>query len=479
MTASDKLTIVRSYAFEDWRTTARRLLISGFAPEHLQWIDERQVGREGQSMLFEEAEVAVASPVTPSPFSVPRDFLDVARTISHHRSPSRWSLLYRILWRITGGEKHLLQIAADRDVVAARDMEKSVRRDAHKMKAFVRFKKTVVAGEDVYVAWHRSDHYVVSYTAGFFARRFDVMKWVIVTSDDSVAWNGTELVFGPGSPKATEPTTDEIESLWKTYYSHIFNPARIKLKAMKAEMPRKYWATMPETELIDELIRKSPQRVEMMIKQSEGLVGAEQFIPHDTNDLNVLRVAAQTCRGCPLHEPATQTVFGVGPQNAILMLIGEQPGDQEDRAGVPFVGPSGILLRECLEEVGIDIDAVYVTNAVKHFKFQVTPGRRLHVKPSSREIGACKPWLRAEVESIKPKMILCLGATPSSVIFGPAFRITQGRGQVMESDFSPWSMATYHPSALLRVPDSEQRASMTALFKADLKLTADSLAAMR
>jgi len=480
MTASEKLLVVSAKHFDDWRATARRLLISGTAPEHLQWVDERQSGERQQSRLFEPE--PLPAPLTPESstsaslsFTVPKDFIELARTVSHHRNPTRWSLLYRMLWRITGGEKHLLQIASDRDVMTARDYEKAVRRDAHKMKAFVRFRKTLDQQGDLFVAWHRPDHYVVPYTAGFFSRRFDVMRWVIMTPDDSVAWDGTKLVYGPGVPRAKSPAVDELEALWKTYYSHIFNPARIKLHAMRAEMPVKHWSTMPETALIDEMLRKAPARVETMIRQTEGFLGANEFVPADARDIKSLRQAAATCKGCDLYKPATQTVFGVGSPDASLMMIGEQPGDQEDRTGEPFVGPSGQLLRRTMAEVGLSDDDVYITNAVKHFKFQETPGRRLHVKPNSREIGACKPWLDAEIQTIHPKMILCLGATPASVIFGPSFRITKSRGEVMETAYAPWTMATFHPSALLRVPDAVKRDEMMSQFRSDLTLAADKL----
>ncbi len=253
-----------------------------------------------------------------------------------------------------------------------------------------------------------------------------------------------------------------------------FQSARIKLKAMQAQMPKHHWKTLPETELIDEMLRAAPARVEQMVRYQEGFEGAAKYVP-DTQSLDVLAEAAKQCRGCDLYRHATQTVFGVGPANAKLILIGEQPGDQEDLEGIPFIGPAGKLLRSVLEEVGIDIETTYVTNAVKHFKFKNTTTRRLHVKPSSREIGACNAWLDAEIQSIRPQYVVCLGATAASVVLGPTFKITQQRGMVLKSKYSSWTLATYHPSALLRVPDEAQRATMTHQFQSDLRLVANTL----
>jgi uracil-DNA glycosylase len=353
--ASDELLSAEAYAFDDWRVKARQLLNAGRAPESVHWIDLRESKKEGQQSIFavddgtqEVASVEGANHSSRTTFRVPPEFLSLAKTVSYHRTPARWSLLYRILWRIAGGERHLLEVASDRDLVSARELEKAVRRDAHKMKAFVRFRKTEDEHGDVYIAWHRPDHYVVPYTADFFARRFDVMRWVILTPDESVAWDGNALTFGPGVARSSQPPTDELESLWKTYYSHIFNPARIKLKAMKAEMPMKHWSTLPETEVIDELLRKASNRVDEMIKRTEGTLGAEPFVPIHSQGIANLRASVCSCQGCDLYKHATQAVFGEGNESAKLVLIGEQPGDREDIAGKP---------RECFEMLAASAQA--------------------------------------------------------------------------------------------------------------------------
>jgi DNA polymerase len=191
-----------------------------------------------------------------------------------------------------------------------------------------------------------------------------------------------------------------------------------------------------------------------------------------TSSLAALKKAAKTCTACHLYKHATQTVFGDGARGAKLMLLGEQPGDQEDLAGKPFVGPAGKMLDRALEEAGIDRREVYVTNTVKHFKWEPRGKRRIHKKPNSREIAACRPWLEAELRVIKPGLLVCLGATAAQAIFGPMFRVTRDRGKVMNSELAPKVLATVHPSSLLRQTDEESREREYKLFVADLKAAA-------
>ena len=195
---------------------------------------------------------------------------------------------------------------------------------------------------------------------------------------------------------------------------------------------------------------------------------AEPFLP-ERIALPALKKAVQKCRGCPLYKNATQAVFGEGPAPASVMFVGEQPGDQEDRAGKPFVGPAGKILDETLKEMGIDRGEVYVTNAVKHFKWEPRGMRRIHSKPGAREMAACKPWLTAELAVVKPKMVICLGATAAQDLFGPKFRITRERGKIMEdTGIAPMVMATVHPSSILRAPDHDAREKARREFREDL-----------
>jgi uracil-DNA glycosylase len=210
----------------------------------------------------------------------------------------------------------------------------------------------------------------------------------------------------------------------------------------------------------------------------QTLPTAAAFLPAK-HDLKSLREAASHCEGCPLFANATQTVFGAGPARAEVVMVGEQPGDVEDRQGKPFVGPAGRLLDQLLEEAGIPRQRVYVTNAVKHFKWTPRGKRRLHGKPNSREIFACRPWLEAELEAIKPELLVLLGATAAQSLLGSQCRITKHRGQPMQTDWAPWTMATYHPSALLRSKDLPGGDELRENFLADLQLVARKLAELK
>ena len=191
--------------------------------------------------------------------------------------------------------------------------------------------------------------------------------------------------------------------------------------------------------------------------------------PPDTSSLAEVRDAAGECEACHLYKRATQTVFGEGRKDAAIMLVGEQPGDYEDREGKPFVGPAGKIMDQALEEAGIDRNEVYVTNAVKHFKWEPCGKRRIHQKPNSREIAACRPWLEAELRLVKPKLLVCLGATAAQTVFGASFRVTRERGKVLSSKLAPRVLATVHPSSLLRQPDEQSRQREYERFVVDLR----------
>jgi uracil-DNA glycosylase family protein len=197
---------------------------------------------------------------------------------------------------------------------------------------------------------------------------------------------------------------------------------------------------------------------------------ARPATPPDSSSLAIVRQAAQHCTACHLYKRATQTVFGEGPKTASIILVGEQPGDYEDVAGKPFVGPAGKIMDRALEEAGIDRKQVYVTNAVKHFKWEPRGKRRIHKKPNSREIAACRPWLEAEIRIVKPALVVAMGATAAQTIFGPSFRVTRERGKVLSSKLAAKVLATVHPSSLLRQPDEESRHREYKNFVADLRV---------
>lgn len=446
--------------FPAWRTQARELIQAGVEPSQVHFVD----GKSGQPLLFDEP--AQDQP-KPEATKVPAEFLKLASVAAQYRDPDRWDLLYSVLHRLTNGEPYLLKIDVDSDIRRLRLMEKAIRRDIHKMHAFVRFRKIELEGDAEYIAWHRPDHYIVRAATPFFARRFGNMRWAILTPDESAYWDGAELIFGPGAPRDAAPDDDGLEDLWRTYYASIFNPARINLRAMRAEMPVRHWATLPEAQIISNLAREAGFRVQTMIKDQAP--SALPWVPQQAT-LQALREAAIRCEGCELHKCATQVVFGAGPEGARVVLVGEQPGDEEDLAGSPFVGPAGRLLSRALEEAEVDRSALYVTNAVKHFKFIERGKRRIHAKPGGIEISACRPWLEAELEAVKPELVVCLGATAAQSLMGRDFRVTRDRGQFQPHRWAKQIMATIHPSALLRMPEPDRREQEYRLFVHDLAL---------
>ena len=464
--------------YESWRDAARGLLADGVRPDGVRFLPPGgqamlpldvghgagQAGQAGEAGQASKVAVKAAAAA-----SVPKAFLDLARGLSCHRDEDRFDLLYRLLWRVTHGERYVLDDHADPDRHRAHQMERQIARAVHKTKAFVRFKKMPTPDGERYVAWHRPEHPILPLVAGFFKRRFTDMHWTILTPDASVTWDLGTLVFGDGVPRSEAPSDDELESLWKNYYATIFNPARLNERCMMREMPKHHWATLPEADLIPELIRNAQPRTEQMVSRVEGsAISAANFIP-ETHELDQLAAASQFCEGCKLYQNATQTVFGKGPESARVVFVGEQPGDQEDIHGEPFVGPAGQLLDKCFAEAGIDRSDVYITNVVKHFKWEPQGKRRLHKKPGVREMNACKPWLEREIDVIGPEVVVCLGATAAQSLIGRDFRITKQRGEWIATDWADRTIATYHPSALLRAPDDEARERMMGMFLDDLR----------
>jgi DNA polymerase len=345
------------------------------------------------------------------------------------------------------------------------------------MRAFVRFREVATEAGPWMVAWFEPQHLIVEANAPFFRDRFPEQRWSILTPDRCVHWDPSarELRFTAGANRADAPAEDATEDLWRTYYASIFNPARVKVAAMNAEMPRHYWKNLPEASIIPRLLADARPRVDAMVEQSATRSAAANIpaglalVPR-SDDLDVLRDAAATCRACPLWRDATCTVFGEGPRRARVVLVGEQPGDQEDRAGKPFIGPAGQLLDRALAAAGLPRGEFYVTNAVKHFKWEPRGKRRLHATPSSREIAACRPWLEAELAAIRPELIVCLGATAAQSVLGAPVRVGEERGRFLDTGFGARALVTVHPSALLRLPPGLDPETEFARFVADLSL---------
>ncbi|MDX1541264.1 MAG: UdgX family uracil-DNA binding protein, partial [Geminicoccaceae bacterium] len=311
------------------------------------------------------------------------------------------------------------------------------------------------------------------------------MRWTILTPRGSIAWEGGNLVYGAPVSRDAAPESDAFDDWWRDYYRAVFNPARANPEAMRAEMPKKYWRNLPEAALISPLLRGASERTQAMLdaepappKKRPWRVTVAEPAP-DPVPLERLRAQASGCERCPLHVGATRTVFGEGPADAPVVLVGEQPGDEEDLAGRPFVGPAGRLLDQALEAAGIDRARLYLTNAVKHFKFMVRGKRRIHQTPGRYEIEHCRWWLEQELSSIEPKLTVALGATAARALIGRDVAVLRQRGQMVRPHVGPPSLITVHPSYLLRLPDQDARAREYDRFVADLSRLTSYVPAVR
>jgi DNA polymerase len=477
--------------FDGFRAAARRLLAGGVEPGDVEWV----VGGGAEPALFDSREEPAphAEPPLADAPRVPAEFVALCREVVLHREPQRFHLLYRLLWRLQR-EPALRHDPLDADMTQARRMAREVSRDLHKMKAFVRFRELPRGdGEPpLHVAWFEPAHHIVEAAAPFFAARFTAMPWAVLTPERSVRWDGRALAFGPGATRADAPPADAGEALWLTYYDSIFNPARLKLRAMEREMPRRYWPNLPEAERIPTLTAEAHRRSAEMVARTpqapvrrlpaaamarapaasiaiQPLPASDAGPDERARALDAQRAAAAGCRECPLGALATQTVWGEGPIGAPLMLVGEQPGDQEDLQGRPFVGPAGQLLARAMRELDWDRSIAYVTNAVKHFKYEPRGKRRIHKTPAQREAAACEHWLEAEIALVQPQAILALGATAARQVLGRPVAVTRERGAWLARANGLPVLVTLHPSALLRTDAPERDAAYAAWLK-DLQL---------
>jgi DNA polymerase len=459
-----------------WRDAARALALAGVPPGEVEW------GLEGDALPM----FAAPLPEAVGELSVPKAFPDLLRTLIPVRSGEGMQVAYVLLLRLQS-EKGLLSNRADPDVARAERLAKDVRRDIHKMHAFVRFREVPVDGpRRRFAAWFEPTHRIEEPVAPFFANRFGDMDWAVVTPEVTVTCvDGRVSLEGVAS---TRPEAgDALEELWTTYYANIFNPARLKPDAMRAEMPKKYWRNLPEAQAIPDLIAtarsrvtamraadlsapraaRAPEEPEMKMQNQTDLFGGQT--------VDDLRESASACTRCDLHGPATQVVFGEGPPDAPLMIVGEQPGDKEDIAGRPFVGPAGQLFDEVAERAGLERGRYYVTNAVKHFKFVQKGRRRIHQKPAASEITACNWWLQQELGAVDPDVVVAMGATALHALTGKGAGILKRRGTIEETRDGRPLLITVHPSYLLRLPDESLRAEETERFRQDLSQIPDLL----
>ncbi|HOZ26743.1 MAG TPA: UdgX family uracil-DNA binding protein [Hyphomonadaceae bacterium] len=417
------------------------------------------------------------------PIILPRTVADLIRLVVCHSDPEKYALLYELVWRMRRPdslETHLHEVASDKLVARLTAMAKSVRRDLHKMHAFVRFRQVndPVVGPR-FVAWFEPDHFIVEETAKFFIDRFTSIDWAILTPKGSLWWDKAELAIGPPGSRADAPETDAFELGWRTYYESTFNPARTNLNQMRQHMPKKYWRNLPETRAIPHLIQAAASRVDRMIEQEPAMPAkrnpakavAAMTGPGITSLAELNAIIAKTE---PFVEGSPKAVFGEGPLHPAIAFVGEQPGDQEDLQGRPFVGPAGQLLDRALEHAGIDRSKAYITNAVKHFKFVRHGKRRIHESPTAGEIKHYRWWLKKELELVKPRLVVALGATAVHALEGKALTIQDNRGEhAFPAEYGRRGYITVHPSSLLRQPTAEDREREYAAFVRDLERVRD------
>ncbi len=474
------VTVRHAADFEGWRTQARSLLDAEAEPALVLW---QITGASSDLFAADNTGSAQAGSASTgshqsqaSKYSVPRKFVELAQQVVCHSDASRFGLLYRVLWRITHGEPGLLQRVTDDDVHTLMGFAKAVSRDRHKMTAFVRFRKTPGCEHEHYSAWFEPTHHILRLTSDFFCKRFSNMDWSIYTPEGSAHWNQTELVYGPPGTRKDIPDGEIMEQLWCTYFSNIFNPARLRLDAMRAEMPVKYWKNLPEAPIIARLTSEAGIRTSNMVaaapsrepRYAQTALYRAQSSVTSSCSLDELRESARDCDRCSHACDATQTVFGQGPETARVVFVGEQPGDIEDVRGRPFVGPSGKLIRSLLDELSVNQDDIYFTNAVKHFKYTVRGKRRLHQKPSAGDIEHCRSWLVQEISLIKPVVIVALGSTAARSLLGRPVRLDDERGSLQKFGESASLMVTHHPARILRTSNQSDRKRLKQQLLEDL-----------
>jgi probable DNA metabolism protein len=426
--------------FAEWREAARELLAFEIAPQSVRWLAHE----DGGDLFSGAPPEPAASPgaidlAHPNPtLHLPRKLMDMLQSAACCRMADRWPFLYRVVWRWQHGEQLVLS-AADEDGNRLHAMVKAVHREEHDMHADIRFRERPESdGAPRFVAWFEPAHDVLPQVAQHFVSRMGRISWMIATPDASVLWDGETLHnTGPLMNSAAE-LDDAGEAPWLTYYRSIFNPDRLNAEWAEAVSQRR-GGTIP--------------------------IAAGKAQPQGEAPSTL-----DQCRRCDLWQHATQAVGGVGPKRARIMLVGEQPGDQEDQAGKPFVGPAGQLLDRVLDEAGLDRRTVYLTNAVKHFKWEPRGKRRLHKTPAQREIEACSYWLDQELAQEQPEVIVALGSTALKAVLGTSHVTLKDTVGKPIRHGGRWVVTVYHPSYVLRVPDEDMKAQAMAVMVDGLKL---------
>ena len=448
---------------DGFRAAVRGLAARRAQPEAISWT------AGGEADLFGAGERGADN--APA-VGLPRALGELIRLVVCHSDRERYALLYAAIWRVLNGERALLDVQSDPLVHRLEGMAKAVRRDLHKMHAFVRFRETHDPdGTERFVSWFEPDHFIVEATAGFFVERFQSLVWSILTPKGSLHWDRKTLTVGPPAQRSDAPQSDSFEAAWRCYYENVFNPARLNPKAMRQHMPEKYWRNLPEAASIAGLVQQAPARAREMIAREaaerekrdplKAVAAMAEQGPQTLEELNRMIAASE-----PLTPGADRAVLGEGPMAPAVAFVGEQPGDQEELEGRPFIGPAGQLFDQALAEAGIDRASVYVTNAVKHFKYEPRGKKRLHKRPNPGEVKRYRWWLQRELFFVRPKLVVAMGGTALLGLTGKPLSVLKSRGPITLDGLPGY--ATVHPSYLLRLPEEAARREAYDAFRDDL-----------
>jgi probable DNA metabolism protein len=423
--------------WEGWRTATRALVLAGADPDDVQW------------SVRAHDNTANALPAGSGSFSISRALVSLAALAIQARDPTRFDLLYRLVWRANAGER-VLGKTTDPEVAQVHALAFAVRAEAHRMRNLVRYLPVRESDGTRYLGWYAPTHYVLEANAQLIARRFPNLAFSILTPDGAAHWAGAELRFSAGLGDEAVPDDAALRSWWHSHHAGLLHDSRVG-------------TAIPEAEELDEAPRPLDRPP----------LGPVLLPLHTDPALQEAMHEASNCHRCHLHEAATQTVFGEGPAHVGVLFVGEQPGDQEDVIGRPFVGPAGQVMDRAMEEAGIDRRTIYITNAVKHFKFERRGKRRIHKTPEAPEIQACRFWLDVEIVRLRPKLVVAMGGTAARAVLGRAVTITRERGRPIELPDGQTVFVTVHPSYLLRLPDEAAKAREYRAFVADLRTIAE------
>jgi uracil-DNA glycosylase len=418
--------------WDGWRKATRSLVLAGVPPQEVRWA-VRSHDEDGDPLREEQGS-----------FGVSKALVSLASLAIQAREPGRFELLYRLVWRANNNER-VLEMDADEDVRRAKGLAFAVRAEAHRMRTQVRY-LSIEGPHPRFLGWYEPAHFVLEANAQLIAKRFPDRAFSIMTPDGGAHWDGEDLRFSPGVSRDVVHDDAGLRSWWRKHQAQLLKAARIG-------------CAIPPAEELDEEPRPPdlPPLGPVVLPLAPD-TPLEQAM-HEASD----------CRRCHLWEPATQTVFGEGPAHAKAIFVGEQPGDQEDVIGRPFVGPAGQIMDRAMEEAGLDRRTVYITNAVKHFKFEPRGKRRIHKTPETPEIRACRFWLDVELVRLQPKLVVAMGGTAARAVLGRAVTITRERGRPIELADGQSAFVTVHPSFLLRLPDEAAKAREYRAFVADLR----------